>query len=662
MIANQEHITGYYNCRSCTWSNLQNVEDDDWDTFAVSSTNDCGICVDYEIQDQQYTPSTNALVSLKAYRATGGWGSTALYCRDFTDNHLEMLWEVSSEGFGPGVMDIPIPLQCQNGSHISLNFEAGNQESRFYEANISFDTLPVWHDPSWSNRKPIYIQENSNSDLTNYEYNILIDQEPEMNADFSDLRFIDAAGNVLPYWIEAISGTQASVWIRVAQLSAGSSSAVYMYYGNPTAQSKSNRHQTFHVYLDFEDANQTLPYPWEELDPNSYFQYSTDAADGLYSGYSPTDWGHSSHIVIANLSRFNPIPLSEIGEIKVSLKKEGCNTAYSALNLYLLDPSNYCSVEEEGCQFQIAFGLWNSIDGSCESRVNNNTYAKKLENGQAGSWRSWTLQLDNDREFVDIYYEGNNYGTIGIGNFSGLGAAALRLEGNAHGSYADSIIIRNLVHPEPTSTLGAVEIYPTQNTTKEYYTKDEIDALLQDYVTQNEFQSALQALSNNILLLIQGIQDRLDQIGTYLQSLPRGLRQQMICSYMRSEQITDYTDLGLQCRIQNGWCTCRPSQCTGNNCIALAEDQLAPVINLQKGWNLFGYGEWQPYYWFDGTISDGQSVKTIQAAEQDGWIQGTIYYFDAGFYKLVPGDDDFLQKDHGYWIYASKDNLTLSLQ
>jgi parallel beta-helix repeat protein len=82
-------------------------------------------------------------------------------------------------------------------------------------------------------------------------------------------------------------------------------------------------------------------------------------------------------------------------------------------------------------------------------------------------------------------------------------------------------------------------------------------------------------------------------------------------------------------------------------------------ISLNKGWNLFGYSAETPFNWSQALINNGTLTKPLQDASD--WIQQTIYYFEDGNYKLVPGNEDYLTKNKGYWLYGLEDDLTLIL-
>jgi len=88
-----------------------------------------------------------------------------------------------------------------------------------------------------------------------------------------------------------------------------------------------------------------------------------------------------------------------------------------------------------------------------------------------------------------------------------------------------------------------------------------------------------------------------------------------------------------------------------------------PAIPLYEGWNTFGYSSPDPFSWASTMISKGGETKTLEQAEQAGWLQATIYYFDneTNLIRFVPGDDDSLRTNKAYWLYAKQNNLNLIL-
>lgn len=109
-------------------------------------------------------------------------------------------------------------------------------------------------------------------------------------------------------------------------------------------------------------------------------------------------------------------------------------------------------------------------------------------------------------------------------------------------------------------------------------------------------------------------------------------------------------------RLQKGW-----------NFFSLTTEPIDPnndpVIQLQAGWNVFAYSSPDPFLWADANVSDTNQTLTIIDAQNAGWLQSTIYYFDnkTQISRLVPDDDDSLRTNKAYWLYADQNNLTLFL-
>jgi len=106
-------------------------------------------------------------------------------------------------------------------------------------------------------RRKITITEQSGSDLTDYQ--VLIELN-STNFDFShaqtngeDIRFTDASGNLLDYWIEEWDAVNegAKVWVKVPSIPANSSVEIFMYYGNSEVVDASDGDAVFEFFDDF---------------------------------------------------------------------------------------------------------------------------------------------------------------------------------------------------------------------------------------------------------------------------------------------------------------------------------------------------------------------------------------------------------------------------
>jgi len=111
----------------------------------------------------------------------------------------------------------------------------------------------------WGYRRKITIT-NSTSSLTDYQVLVTLDTASlisggKMRSDCGDIRFTDSDGStLLSYWLESgCNSTSTKLWVKVPSIPASSTKAIYLYYGNPSATSKSNGFQTFIRFDDFEN-------------------------------------------------------------------------------------------------------------------------------------------------------------------------------------------------------------------------------------------------------------------------------------------------------------------------------------------------------------------------------------------------------------------------
>jgi hypothetical protein len=110
----------------------------------------------------------------------------------------------------------------------------------------------------WSYRRPVTINNASNPNLlTDYQVLVTVDTASliaagKMKADGGDIRFTDTDGTtLLPYWVEGpINASNTKIWVKVPQIPANGTKTIYLYYGNPTAQSESSIANTFIREID----------------------------------------------------------------------------------------------------------------------------------------------------------------------------------------------------------------------------------------------------------------------------------------------------------------------------------------------------------------------------------------------------------------------------
>jgi len=106
------------------------------------------------------------------------------------------------------------------------------------------NTYTLWTDPTWTRMKPITVT--AMDSLSNYAIHLTVTYDPDMRPDYGDLRFKhDNSGDFyLSYWIENMTSSSASVWVKIPTLPQGNSQ-LFMFYGNPSAQSQSDYYSVF---------------------------------------------------------------------------------------------------------------------------------------------------------------------------------------------------------------------------------------------------------------------------------------------------------------------------------------------------------------------------------------------------------------------------------
>jgi len=143
-----------------------------------------------------------------------------------------------------------------------------------------------WWNESWQYRRAITINNENPHDLFDYQVEIVVPCFKGMNYNFSDIRFTYKFGDEereIPYWIEELRPENATVWVKVPYIPKISNTTVYMYYGNPSATSKSDGDAVFEFFDDFETWT-----GWTQYGEGKVSQDDTRAYDGNYSSHKTT--------------------------------------------------------------------------------------------------------------------------------------------------------------------------------------------------------------------------------------------------------------------------------------------------------------------------------------------------------------------------------------
>lgn len=180
----------------------------------------------------------------------------------------------------------------RSGSHLNWTEHGGMWSDDFdnttgikwsRDAEVEGGSVKPRH---WKYRTSISIWNPGVDDLTEQQISIELNTS---NFNYSraktggaDLRFRDGSGKGLHYWIERWNGVGASrVWVNVTTITPGDS-AIWMYYGNPDAERRSDGKATFDLFDDFEDeqiGEGITPVGWSVDTAGSYL-HGTEKKDG----------------------------------------------------------------------------------------------------------------------------------------------------------------------------------------------------------------------------------------------------------------------------------------------------------------------------------------------------------------------------------------------
>lgn len=107
----------------------------------------------------------------------------------------------------------------------------------------------------FTRRKDITITTDGTSTPTDYQVKLTIAHEPEMQADFDDIRFNTRDGDYIDYWIESYTAsTTATVWVELPDaITHPGSDTIMMYYGNASLSDGSAGDDVFSFFDDFND-------------------------------------------------------------------------------------------------------------------------------------------------------------------------------------------------------------------------------------------------------------------------------------------------------------------------------------------------------------------------------------------------------------------------
>ncbi len=146
---------------------------------------------------------------------------------------------------------------------------------------ITLPPTPYPEFPGWKERRLLVIDNTSNAnDLSDYQIEVEIDYQAEMQSDFSDVRFTAQDGQtVLSYYRQAYTEEEsATFWVKIPSVPKYSEVVIYQYYNNPSATYIGNGEEVFEWYDDFE-TNRSSEYTFERV------SWDTQSGQAVIHGY-----------------------------------------------------------------------------------------------------------------------------------------------------------------------------------------------------------------------------------------------------------------------------------------------------------------------------------------------------------------------------------------
>ncbi len=102
------------------------------------------------------------------------------------------------------------------------------------------NTYPAWIDPTYTRMKPIVVSNTGQETFHDYDVDLTVQYDSDMQLDFDDLRFTDPTGTQLPYYLfNTVNGVTSEVLVKIPILPPGQT-IIYMFYGNPSVNDQSS--------------------------------------------------------------------------------------------------------------------------------------------------------------------------------------------------------------------------------------------------------------------------------------------------------------------------------------------------------------------------------------------------------------------------------------
>jgi len=133
--------------------------------------------------------------------------------------------------------------------------------------------------------KPIRVT-NRTTKLTNYQIEVNLNTTnfafEKARPDGADIRFQDANGKALSYWIESWLATSAKIWVKLDELEAYEDRIIWLIYGNYDGANESSGDNTFTFFDDFRGIDAYAGFTFQQRWNLDHYGHQGVAFDGTY--------------------------------------------------------------------------------------------------------------------------------------------------------------------------------------------------------------------------------------------------------------------------------------------------------------------------------------------------------------------------------------------
>ncbi|QSZ66835.1 DUF2341 domain-containing protein [Methanofollis aquaemaris] len=235
--------------------------------------------------------------------------------------------------------------------------------------------------------------------LTDYQVRVNVSHQEGMLDNFSDIRFTNDKGHLLPHWHDGHAGSNPAVfWVRVPTIPPGDST-IDLHYGNGDAQDASNGTATFLFYDDFDDDTiGEIPDGWTktgriraEVTGDHELSVKNTGLFNFEGGYLTVNQGEWSDVAVRERIKLSDL----VGRGKITTRYVGKN--------------NYVSAEFRKDLFSI----------SARVMISGCIQGNEWSNGEywdvSGVWDAWhTEELGLSGRRADLFVDGQWLGSANL--------------------------------------------------------------------------------------------------------------------------------------------------------------------------------------------------------------------------------------------------------